>query len=217
MSKKIIITVGTILIIVPLLSLILMAFMVQWTYPNLLPEKLGIDGFLFVFKQPDHLLRTIGTSLFLALGAVFGTLALAIPAGKAFGCYGFRGKHLLRLLLMPPLIVPIVSVSMGIQIGFVPLGIANSFFAVLILHIVLAMPYALWFITDSFKLIGLGRESQAIQLGDNPWPVFVHITLPSLYSMLFLGILIISLIIGKILIKKYQKSEAIKEVPNGRY
>ena len=120
----------------------------------------------------------------LALGTVFGTLALAIPAGKAFGCYQFRGKHLLRLLLMTPLIVPIVSVSMGIQIGFVPLGISNSFLAVLILHVVLAIPYALWFIMDSFRLIGLGRESQAIQLGASRWQVFIHITLPDLLPTL---------------------------------
>ncbi|AMP21066.1 hypothetical protein AZF37_07715 [endosymbiont 'TC1' of Trimyema compressum] len=169
-----------------------------------------------------------------------------------------RGRHLLRLLLMTPLIVPIVSVSMGIQINFVPLGIVNSFLAFLIIHIVLAIPYAVWFIMDSFQLIGLGRESQEIQLGANRWQVFIHITLPdllptliiaggfvfifsfsqyfvtmflgggqirtltmdmfpyiasgqraigSVYSILFLVILIISLLIGKQLIKKYQKKK----------
>lgn len=184
MSKKISIAIGSVLIIVPLLSIVLMAFMVQWTYPNILPEQWSMASFAIVFKNPGHLFGTIGTSLFLAIGTVIGTLAVAIPAGKAFGCFNFKGKHILRLLLMTPLIVPIVSIAMGIQIGFVPLGLSNSFIGVLILHIVLAIPYALWFITDAFVLVGIKRESQAILLGASRWQVLRHITLPSIFPTL---------------------------------
>jgi ABC-type spermidine/putrescine transport system permease subunit II len=86
----------------------------RWFFPGLWPQQWGLRSW-------QHLLDAAGgqvasgllqsTALAAATAAV--SLAAGVPAGRALGLYAFRGKALLAVLVVLPLIVPPLSVAMA--------------------------------------------------------------------------------------------------------
>jgi len=105
---------------------------------------------------------------------------ITIPAAKALALYKFKGKRLIELLIFAPVIVPTVTVAMGIHLQFIKLGLANTFLGVVLIHIIPCIPYGVRILKSVFEIIGEEMEEQAKVLGANGFQVFYHITFPML-------------------------------------
>jgi putative spermidine/putrescine transport system permease protein len=106
------------------------------------------------------------------------TLIVSIPAGKALGALNFKGKRFFKMLLLAPIIVPPVVVAMGIHVAFIKVGLANTFWGVVLVHLVPCVPYAVRILMNIFEITGESMEMQARVLGARPIQVFFNITLP---------------------------------------
>jgi putative spermidine/putrescine transport system permease protein len=166
------------LLLFPILILILWSFTKSWAWPYLLPQELSLRGFQSMLRVGNNIGNILLCSICLSLTVTVVTLALSIPAAKALGLFHFKGKKVVKMLVLAPLIVPTVSVSMGIHLAFMQLGLANTFLGVVLVHLLPCLPYGVRILTDVFEIIGDKMELQGKVLGAKPLQVFYHITLP---------------------------------------
>lgn len=174
--KNLILDMIFIIFISPLLLLVMWGFTTSWPFPHLLPQNYSFRGFEYIIS-PDSL-ETLLNSIFISLIVVLITVLISIPAAKAMEFYEFRGKNFLKMLILSPVIIPLISVAMGIQIIFIRLGLANTLMGVVIISIVPCIPYAIRIIGDVYKLVGNNLELQSKMLGANKINTFRYVTLP---------------------------------------
>ncbi len=101
---------------------------------------------------------------------------IGAPAGIAIGRVTFRGKRAIELLLLAPFIVPGLVVTMGIQIVFIHLRLADTVQGVVLAHLMPALPYVIVSVAGVAANLGEQAEEQARSLGATPWQAFVHVT-----------------------------------------
>ena len=96
---------------------------------------------------------------------------------------GLRNKGIflagpIRILFVLPMVVPAVVLGVGMQLLFTRLGIANTYFGVIVAHTIIAIPLVL--ISVSGALAGIDRrvELAAESLGAGPATVLRKVTLP---------------------------------------
>ena len=118
--------------------------------------------------------------IYISILVVFITIVISIPAAKALSLYNFKGKKFFELLVLSPVIIPTISIAMGVHIFFIKLKLANTYLGVVIINILPCIPYAVGIICDVYKLVGDKLEIQAKMLGASKINVFRYITLPLL-------------------------------------
>ncbi len=111
-----------------------------------------------------------------------GTTVLATVLGT-LAALGLRGSRLpfaglFRTAFLLPMVVPAVVLGVGMQILFARLGIASSYFGVIVAHTVVAVPFVVVNVAASLEGIDRRVERAALSLGAPPWVVFRRVTLP---------------------------------------
>lgn len=167
-------------LVFPLIILLIWNFANRWPWPNLIPSNFGLRGIKYFFDPTTKSLNILFNSIILSLTVTFITLSISIPAAKALGVYNFKGKKIIKLLVLAPLIVPPVSVAMGIHLAFIKMKLANTFLGVVLVHLIPTLPYAIRILTDVFEITGNKLEQQASVLGANSLQRFLYITLPTI-------------------------------------
>ncbi|GAB6191196.1 ABC transporter permease [Desulfocastanea catecholica] len=166
-------------VLLPFLPLVLWSISEKWFYPDLLPQALGPRAWSYVFGTAgSQLVSGLFISFALALVTTLVSLLLGIPAGRALGLYDFAGKKLLAVLLILPIIVPPLSVAMGLHLWFIRLGLAETFIGVVLVHLTFCLPYTIFVLWGVFTDYNPEFEEQARSLGASPIRVLLQVTLP---------------------------------------
>lgn len=164
--------------IAPLATVALWSVAKSWPWPELLPTEYSTRGLSHVFRPSSGAVKSLVTSFKLSAVVTFLSLVASVLAGKSLGIYEFRGKRVVKLLSMAPIIVPSMAVAMGIHSVFIKLGLSNSFAGVVLVHMITTIPYGIRIFTDIFEITGERLEDQARVLGAGPFKAFIYITLP---------------------------------------
>jgi putative spermidine/putrescine transport system permease protein len=134
-------------------------------------------------------LEATANSFVIALGSMVFTLLVARPAAFGFVRYRFRGKSLLNLLLMLPIIVPAVVSALGYY-SFLSLGyLVGTYTGMIIAHSVLSVPIAFLVISAALKGFDRNLERAAMSAGAGPLRTFFWVTLPVLRPGILVGAL----------------------------
>ena len=166
-------------VLLPFVPLILWSASEQWFYPSLLPQSFGPRAWSYVFGTAgDQIASGLFASFSLALVTTMVSLILGIPAGRALGLYDFAGKKLVSLLLILPIIVPPLSVAMGLHLWFIRLGLAETFTGVVLIHLTFCLPYTIFVIWGVFSDYNPEFEEQARSLGASPTKILLQVMLP---------------------------------------
>jgi putative spermidine/putrescine transport system permease protein len=167
------------IVLLPFLPLVLWSISEKWFYPDLLPQAFGPRAWAYVFGTAgDQLVSGLFISFALALVTTLVSLVLGIPAGRALGLYDFAGKKLIAVLLILPIIVPPLSVAMGLHLWFIRLGLAETFIGVVLVHLTFCLPYTIFVLWGVFTDYNPEFEEQARSLGASPIKVLLQVTLP---------------------------------------
>ena len=166
------------LLIFPILIIITWSFAKVWSWPHILPMEFTLRGSKNLFRPGSQMLNTLLCSICLSIVVTLVTTAISIPAARALGLYNFKGKRLINMLVLAPIIVPTVSVSMGIHLIFMRIGLANTFLGVVLVQLLPCLPYGIRILTDVFEIVGDRLELQGKVLGANQLQSFFYITLP---------------------------------------
>jgi putative spermidine/putrescine transport system permease protein len=175
---KFIVGIFSIFLLLPLVVIFIWSFAKRWPWPQLLPKHWGLRGWSYFLNPSSNSLSTLVFSIFLSAVVTLITLGVTIPAAKALALYKFRGKKIVEILIFAPVIVPPVTVAMGIHLQFIKLGLANTFLGVVLIHLIPCIPYGVRILKSVFEIIGEDMEEQAKVLGANSLQTFIYITFP---------------------------------------
>ena len=177
-------------VLLPFIPLILWSFSDKWFYPNLLPQEIGTRAWAYIFDPiSSQIFSGLVASTTLGLVTTAISLILGIPAGRALGLYDFKGKRLLLLLFTLPIIVPPLSVSMGIHLWFIQLGLAETFIGIVLIHLTVCLPYTIFVMMGVFSDYNPDFEAQARSLGASSITIILKIMLPLLFPGLIVAAL----------------------------
>ncbi|QYE99383.1 ABC transporter permease [Paraclostridium sordellii] len=174
--KKLIVNIILLTLILPLGILFIWAITSSWVYPNLIPNEFSLRGFEYILNEEN--IKVLLNSIFISIVVVIITLIISIPAAKAIALCEFKGKKFFELLILSPIIIPMISVAMGIQLIFIKFGIANTLTGVILINIIPCIPYGVRIIADVYKLIGDKYEIQASMLGAKKIDILRYVTIP---------------------------------------
>lgn len=126
----------------------------------------------------ERLLTASLNSILIALANTVIATVLGTMAALAFARFRFRGRSLLRLLLLPPITIPWLIIGTAMLVLFFWIGIGRGLHAILLGHVALSLPYVV--IVVGARLAGFGTqlEEAAAILGASPWQTFVRVSLP---------------------------------------
>lgn len=175
---KIIIGIFMSLLLLPLVVIVIWSFAKSWPWPVIFPSNFGLRGWNYFFNSSSKSISILLFSILLSFVVAVLTLATTIPAAKALAFYKFRGKKAIELLVFAPVIVPTVTIAMGIHLQFIKMGLANTFIGVVLIQLIPCIPYSIRILKSIFEIIGEYMELQAKVLGASSYQVFYHITFP---------------------------------------
>lgn len=182
------------ILVAPLVVLVLRAFATSWVFPEVVPHPWTTRGFQTAFGSGSEVLH--GLMLSIGIGVAVAALSCVIgwPAARAFGLYNFRGRRLVQMLFLAPVIVPTMAVAMGLQVFFIHLGLAGTATGVVLVQMIPALPYAITILAAAFANFDSDYESQARALGAGPIRRLLTVTLPQLRGPLAAAALVAFLI-----------------------
>lgn len=166
--------------LLPLLPLPLWSLSGGWRWPALLPQRWSGRAWAYVLSPGAQMLSGLRTSLLLAAVVALLALVLGAPVAQVLARRRFVGRSAVELLVFAPVLVPPITVAMGLQIVFIRLRLADTLLGVVLVHLLFALPYVVLILRSAFAALGPQWEQQARSLGATPWLAFRHVTLPLL-------------------------------------
>ena len=136
-----------IFLLFPLIIVIPISF-VDSKYLQFPPKDFSLRWYENYFNDPEFFTSTMN-SLYLGfsssiIATVIGTMA-AIGLSKS----NFFGKKILIGLLLSPLIFPVIILGLGLYIFLANLNLIENFYALIIAHAALVMPFSLIIVSTS--------------------------------------------------------------------
>lgn len=167
----------------PLLVLALWSVAQQWFWPSLLPSAFTTRWYEWAITVPN-VFRSLRTSLLVAALVTISTAVVAVPAAIAIGRFRFPGRDFLRTLFSLPLLVPYISLGIGIASFFYAVRLNGSLAAVVLAHMIATFPFGVLIVASAVEELPPEVEEAALACGADRWTVFRKITLPQLVPAL---------------------------------
>lgn len=181
-------------VVLPMLPLVVWSISSGWFFPELVPPELSGRAWQYVVSPTAMVGKALGNSLMIALSVTGICVVLGVPAGRALGMYRFPGRGIIEYLVIAPLLVPGISVVMGIHVAFLRMGLADTATGVIVVHLLPALPYMVVVMRSVFANYSWELEEQARSLGATPMRAFRAVTLPSVLPGIVTGALFVFLI-----------------------
>jgi putative spermidine/putrescine transport system permease protein len=130
-------------------------------------------------------------SLELATLVALISATAGVPLAFALQRYNFPGKSLMRAITLGPLILPslVTGIALLQFLSLVGLGRWMGFWALLIGHVVICLPFSVRTVAISLAAMPGNLEPAAASLGATPLDVLRHVTLPLAIPGMFAGMI----------------------------
>ena len=174
-------------LVLPLVPLAIWSFAKGWFYPSLLPKVWSLRAWKYTFSDTSGVIDSLWLTIGISLAATVLSILVGVPAGRALGMYQFRGKSVVELLILAPMIVPGIAVVLGIHSIFISLGLTNTVSGVILVHLIPTIPYMVLVMAGIFSNYDPAFESQARSLGASPLKTFWYVTLPAIMPGIIVG------------------------------
>jgi putative spermidine/putrescine transport system permease protein len=141
------------------------------------------------FLQDSSYIEAFQVSIELAVLSTLIAVLLATPAALIMARKVFSGRALISMLFLSPLVLPNIVIGIAILQYANSLGFARTFWALLVGHVVIVMPYVLR--TTLASLVGMDEtiEEAAQDLGASSLETFFLVTLPQIKPGIIAGAL----------------------------
>jgi|GEM_PF-1224628 len=184
--RTLIVSAMAVMVILPVLILLGWAVAESWRYPDLLPSSPDI-GRVFDYLTQSNVLDAVVNSVELSLLVTIGSLVLGYMPAKILGTTEFRGKTLLRVMVLLPALTPGICVVFGMIPVFIDMGIYRSYISIVLGQITFCLPYMILTLSSVFENFDENYERQSATLGVDRLTTFVHVTIPRIRSGLIVG------------------------------
>ena len=142
--------------------------------PVLFPRVLTLANYVYVFAN-SHLLRFAFNSVVVAVGSTLLSLLLGVPAG--YGIARSR-RYGTALLILVARITPALSYLIPWFILFQQLGLASTYQALILTHLIIGLPLVIWVMLGFFEGVPLELEDAALIDGCTRFGSFLRVAVP---------------------------------------
>lgn len=174
-------------LILPLLPLLVWSFARGWRFPDLLPREWSLQAWDVALSSRSGVLESLGVTVLVAALSTGLAILVGVPAGRALGLHRFRGKGIVELMILAPIIVPGIAIALGLHAVFIRLGLTNTLAGVVLVHLIPTLPYMTLVMAGIFANHDPAFEQQARSLGASPLQTFRHVTLPAILPGIVVG------------------------------
>ena len=137
-----------------------------------------LDNFAVVFGPPYNL----GDKILNSAAVAAATTALAIPfaaaAAYAFSRFRMRGEKVIFVVILATQFVPAAAVVLPFFVMFRDLGLLDTRAALIVVHLSLVLPFAVWMIKGCLDGLPTDSEESALVDGAGRLRVIWSIVLP---------------------------------------
>jgi putative spermidine/putrescine transport system permease protein len=160
----------------------------ETSYLKFTPQGFTLKWYGDFFKDPTYV-EAFLLSLKLAAAATGAAVLLGVPAALVLARQNFPGQGLVSGFFLSPLVLPTIVIGVAILQYASKLGFARTFWALLVGHVVLVLPYIVR--TTLASLAGMDKaiEEAAQDLGATSAGTFFRITLPQIKAGIIAGAL----------------------------
>jgi putative spermidine/putrescine transport system permease protein len=155
-----------------------------------LPDAATTSWYRDAWKE-FQLAQVLQVTAEVVLSVVALSILLGVPAAYAFARRDFRGKRLLLLLFLLPLMVPPITYGIPLATVMYKVGVAGTLSGVILANLIPALPFVVLVMTPFIEQIDPNLESAARVFGASTRHVFRHVLIPQLAP----GILAASLLV----------------------
>lgn len=176
------------LLFLPFIPLLVWSFAQQWRYPDLVPTA-SQRAWHYVFSMHSQVSDALLNSLGLAAVTSLLSQVVAYPAARALGLYVKKWSKTIRIVLISPILIPGISIALGVHSLFLILGLSDQWLGVVLSHLIPAIPYSIYLLYGFYARYDIAYEKQVRLLGANRLQTFRLVELPLLRSALSLSVL----------------------------
>jgi len=155
-----------------------------------LPEGWTTNWYTAAWKE-FQLDSVLVVTIQVVLAVVFLALVIGVPAAYTLARRDFRGKRLLMLLFLLPLMVPPITYGIPLATVLYKVHLAGTIWGVILANLIPAAPFVILVMTPFIEQIDPNLESAARVFGASTGRMFWHILVPLLGP----GILAASLLV----------------------
>ena len=174
-------------LVLPLVPLAIWSFAHGWRFPHVLPQEWTLDAWRYAVSDTAGVLGSLAMTTWIAALVTGLAVLIGVPAGRALGMHQFRGKAVVELIVLAPVIVPGIAAGLGLHAVFIGLGLTNTVTGVVLVHLIPALPYMILVMSGIFAGFDPAHEQQARSLGASGWQAFRHVTLPAILPGIIVG------------------------------
>jgi|SRR5665811_124739 len=157
-------------------SVLVSSFASSW-FGGWLPDGYTTKWYSFAVEE-FSLWRVLRVTLIVALTVVALSLLIGVPAAYVLARREFRGKGLVLLLLLLPIMVPPITYGIPLASMLYEYDIAGRTLGVIIANLVPAFPFVIIVMIPFIEQIDPNLERSAQMLGASPLQVYRRVLLP---------------------------------------
>ncbi len=157
-------------------SVLVSSFATSW-FGGWLPESYTTKWYTFAVDE-FKLWRLLRVTLIVALSVVGLSLLIGVPAAYALARMQFRGKGLVLLLLLLPIMVPPITYGIPLATMLFRANIAGNMWGVIIANLAPAFPFVIVIMVPFIEQIDPNLERAASMLGASRLQIFWRVLLP---------------------------------------
>jgi spermidine/putrescine transport system permease protein len=167
---------GFVFLMLPIVTLVVFSFQKN-QYASLPGQGWSLRWYIKLFSD-GVLLQALKTSLIVSPMAATGASVIGFFAAYAVNRFVFRGRTLLSVLLVLPILVPPLILGVAFLGLLSRLGLQGQLYSVLIAHIVLVTAPAMAIIQLRLSQMPASIEEAAWDLGCTEWQALWRVVLP---------------------------------------
>ncbi|RWI23634.1 MULTISPECIES: ABC transporter permease [unclassified Mesorhizobium] len=170
-------------LLLPVVFIVLLSFgSSRWlAFP---PPSWTLKWYGELFADPAWLEAALTSARIAAMAALLAVV-IGLLASFALVRGQFRGRNVLRGLLLTPMVLPVVVFAIAIYAFFLRIGLGGTTAGFVIAHTVLALPFAIIPITAALEGFDKSIEDAAIVCGAGPFEAKLRVTLPAIKIGIF--------------------------------
>lgn len=154
--------------------------------PTLIDDSFSLAAYQAVITDPQKR-RFFFNSYLVSTMVTLCTLTMAILAGYSFSRYNFRFKSILNLFIIGVQSVPPITLMIPYFGLIVSLQLYNTYWALILTHMVFTLPYAIIMMTGYFNTLPRDLDEAVMIDGGGSfiilWRILVPISLPGIVSV----------------------------------
>jgi ABC-type spermidine/putrescine transport system permease subunit II len=162
-SKWLLEAVTVVFMVAPAILIVVLSFS---AHDSLLfpPQDWGLRQYSALLGS-SYYLQSIGTSFLIAIPTAVISIAIGVPAAIALERSRMRGKTILRVLGVAPIVLPGAAYAVALYLFYAETHILGSFWGVVLAEVTLAVPFVIMIVGVGLRRIPADLELVAMSLG----------------------------------------------------